>query len=76
MNYMENCIENLTDKELKKCFDYITECNKINLMKNTLEKQITDNVSKETKNTNWDTNCRMITVTEILYEIAKRYFDK
>lgn len=75
MDFLKKRIINLTDEELEQCYDDILEYRKKGKMKNTsLIRKIRNENAKHINIPNWDSDCRVVTIPEILLEIAKRYY--
>lgn len=75
-NFITEKIENLTEEQLKQCWEDIQEYNKEGIMGSTLVRQIKDELAEQMNNGMWDISCRVIVIPEILYEIARRYYSK
>lgn len=74
MNSYVKRIKNLTDEELKICFDEIIDYNKKGtLPEDALVRKIRNDFAKELNTDTWDMGC-MFTSNEILFEIAKRHY--
>lgn len=73
-NYLSERISNLTDDELKQCFDDYEEYNRLGTLKNeALIRKIRNEYAANIGVKSYDMTC-MFTAYEILYEIAKRYY--
>lgn len=74
VNFIKEKIQSLTDEELKHCFNDIEEYNKHGMMGDTFLRQIRNELAKSINDDNWDCSCSLVTIPEILYEIARRYY--
>jgi len=69
-----NTISNLTDEELKICFDEIVDYRKKGVMSiNTLTRKVRSNLAEEIKVKSWYLGCDS-TSNYIMFEIAKRHY--
>ena len=75
-NYLQERISNLTDEELKQCWEDIKSYNKTGMMGDTLIRQIRNEFAKNIGTDSWDSCCSIVTIPSILYEIAKRYYNE
>jgi hypothetical protein len=76
LNLLQEKIENLTESEIKKCYDEIIGYRKIGtLPEDALVRQIRNQYANEIKNDNWDMNC-YFTAQDIIFEIAKRHYNR
>ena len=81
-DYLSERISNLTDVELKQCWEDIKAYNEHGMMGETLVRQIrneyAEEMKKQFKGTGkmFDIDCSVITIPNILYEIAKRRYQE
>jgi len=69
-----NTISNLTDEELKICFDEIVDYKQNGVMSvDTLTRKVRSNIAEEIKVKSWDLGCDS-TSNYIMFEIAKRHY--
>jgi len=69
-----NTIKNLTDDELKICFDEIADYRQKGIMSiDTLTRKVRSDIAKEIGVISWDLGCDS-TSNYIMFEIAKRHY--
>lgn len=76
IDQLEERISNLTDIELKQCWNEIKDYNKKGVMGDTLVREIRDEFAESINQDSWDRGCTVVTIPEILMEIARRHYDK
>lgn len=75
INLIEEEIQNLTDDELKQCFEEIQEYSEKGMIGDCLLRQIRCELAEKIGDKNWDCDCRVVVIPEVLYEIARRHYE-
>lgn len=76
-NRIEQEMRKLTNEQLKQCFNDIVKYRKTGIMGDTLIRKVRFQIAnKIIKDNGWDSDCRVMIIPAILYEIAKRHYNK
>lgn len=74
LNIIESKIKNLSDEELKECYDSILKYNEQGVMGESLVRKIRTEIALSIGDKTWDVDCRSAIIPQILLEIARRYY--
>jgi len=74
-NFIKDKIQSLSNEQLHQCFTEIEGYNKKGTMGDTLVRQIRNELAESINDESWDVSCVLVVIPEILYEIARRYYN-